>query len=368
MKFSPPSAKPVLIVDDDELTIDLLENALQHFGYEVEIAHDGREALEQIRSGAFNLVISDWEMPEMSGVELCRQIRERRSCGYIYVILLTSRTGTNNVIEGLNAGADEFLSKPFDPQELYVRLRVGQRLLALESRDLTIFSLAKLAESRDTDTGSHLERMREYCRVLAEQLGRDIRFKDSIDGDFIQLLYLTSPLHDIGKVGVPDRVLLKPGRLNDEETAVIRRHTVIGGQTLDAAAQAHPEADFLQMARDIAWFHHERYDGTGYPVGLAGTDIPLTARIVALADVYDALTTQRVYKPAYSHEIAREIIIDEKGRHFDPDVVDAFLQTESTFVEIRRRLDAAEDTGHGNLPHPAAAAAYSADDPCDTTR
>jgi len=337
------AVKPkVLVVDDDEMTRDMLEHALCEYGYDVTVALNGRQAMEYVRTGKFRLVVSDWEMPEMSGLDLCRSIRERGRSRYVYVILLTSRTGTNNVVEGLNAGADEFLTKPFDPQELFVRLRVGERILALESRDVTIFTLAKLAESRDMETGTHLERMREYCRLLSEQLSQQSKFKEVIDGEFIDLIYLTSPLHDIGKVGVPDRVLLKPGRLDDEEMQVIRQHAAIGGRTLDAAAKVHPDADYLQMARDIAWFHHERYDGKGYPKGLKGDDIPLTARIVALADVYDALTTQRVYKPAFSHETARGIIIEDRGSHFDPDVVDAFLACEDRFVEVRQRLDSDE--------------------------
>lgn len=338
-----PFHKPkVLVVDDDELSLEMLENTLFQGGYDVTVAHNGCEAMEYVRTGQFHLVVSDWEMPEMSGLDLCRSIRERGRSRYIYVILLTSRAGTNNVVEGLSAGADEFLTKPFDPQELFVRLRVGERILSLESRDITIFTLAKLAESRDLETGTHLERMREYCRILSEQLALNAKFKHVIDGEFIDLIYLTSPLHDIGKVGVPDRVLLKPGRLDDEEMAIIRQHAAIGGRTLDAAAMVHPEADYLQMARDIAWFHHERFDGKGYPQGLSGENIPLTARIVALADVYDALTTQRVYKPAFSHEASREIIIEERGTHFDPDIVDAFLECEDRFVEVRQRLDSDE--------------------------
>jgi len=324
----------VLIVEDDMIAADLLEHALGEFGYEVTKASNGREALEQIRSGQFRLVVSDWEMPEMSGIELCQQIRSRQSTGYIYVILLTSHSGTQNAVEALSAGADDFLSKPFNPDELHVRLRVGERILAMESRDLIIFSLAKLAESRDTDTGTHLERMREYSRILADRLSRFEEYQDRIDGEFVQLVHMTSPLHDIGKVGIPDSVLLKPGRLTEEEFDIMKQHSAIGGETLDASVRAHPEARFLQMARDIAWAHHERYDGAGYPKGLSGEEIPLSARIVALADVYDALTTQRAYKDAFSHEKSREIILEGRGTHFDPAVVDAFLQGEDEFVAV----------------------------------
>jgi putative two-component system response regulator len=329
----------VLVAEDNELEADILRHTLAQFGYDATIAHNGREAFELIRTGRYRLVISDWEMPEMTGVELCERVRKRSSCGYIYFVLLTSRSGTDNIVAGLNAGADDFLTKPFHPQELYCRLRAGERLLAMETRDLTIFSLAKLAESRDPDTGAHLERMREYCRLIADQLSRQHRFRALIDGDYIQMIYLTSPLHDVGKVGIPDRVLLKPGPLTDEEFAIMKQHTVLGGQTLDASLQAYPDALFLQMGRDIAWTHHEKYNGRGYPRGLRGDEIPLCGRIVAVADVYDALTTKRVYKEAYSHEMAFSIIADGRGSHFDPDVVDAFMDIEGEIVAAREQLD-----------------------------
>jgi putative two-component system response regulator len=202
--------------------------------------------------------------------------------------------------------------------------------------------MAKLAESRDPDTGAHLERIREYCRLMAEELANDESFRDQIDGEYVDLLYLTSPLHDIGKVGVPDKVLLKPGALTHEEFEIMKQHTVIGGQTLDTVGAAHPTARFLEMARDIAWTHHERFDGRGYPRGLAGEDIPLCGRIVAVADVYDALTTKRVYKPAFSHEAARKIIIEGSDSQFDPKTVSAFLQTEDRFVEVHDHLESHE--------------------------
>ncbi|MBL9091122.1 MAG: response regulator [Planctomycetaceae bacterium] len=328
----------VLVAEDDRDAMDLLENALQHFGYEVTRAEDGFEALDAIRSGQFQIVISDWEMPGMNGIELCREVRNRIASSYTYFFLLTARTGTQNLVDGLRAGADEFLSKPVDPEELKVRLDVAERVLSLESRDLVIFSLAKLAEARDPETGAHLERIREYCRVLALSLGRSHRHCDVIDGLYVQMLYMTSPLHDIGKVGIPDSVLLKPGRLTKEEFEVMKQHAVIGGSTLAAAAEAHPRAKYLQMARDIAFTHHEKFDGSGYPHGLKGEAIPLCGRIVALADVYDALTTARVYKPAYSHSVAKDIILEGRGKHFDPQIVDAFLENENRFIDIRRQL------------------------------
>jgi putative two-component system response regulator len=320
----------------------MLQFSLEELGYEATAVRNGLEAIECVRTGLYQLVVSDWEMPEMTGIDLCRSIRERQMGSYVYIILLTSRSGTANVVEGFDAGADDFITKPFQPDELAVRLKVGERILSLESRDVTIFALAKLAECRDPETGLHLERMREYCRVLADELSTWGEYHEQADGDFVQMIYLTSPLHDIGKVGIPDSVLLKPGRLDENEFEMMKQHTVIGGQTLDTAAGCHPEAGYLRMARDIAWTHHERVDGSGYPNGLEGAEIPLCGRIAALADVYDALTTKRVYKPAYSHDTAKSMILDGKGSHFDPDIVQAFLNREDEFIDVNVRLNASE--------------------------
>lgn len=328
----------VLVVEDDPLVADMLRHSLDELGFEPTACTNGFEALKLVRTGRYRLVISDWEMPGMSGIELCRSIRNRRLSGYVYIVLLTSRSGTENVVEGYNAGADDFITKPFQPEELSVRLKVGERILSLESRDVTIFALAKLAECRDPETGMHLERMREYCRILADELSTWGNLTDQVDGDFVQMIYLTSPLHDIGKVGIPDSVLLKPGRLDPDEFETMKQHAAIGGQTLDTAARAHPEAHFLNMARDIAWTHHERFDGSGYPNGLAGTEIPLCGRITAVADVYDALTTKRVYKPAYSHETARAMILEGRGSHLDPTIVEAFLRREEDFRSVYRQF------------------------------
>ena len=324
----------ILVVEDDRVSASFLENSLTYFGYEVTLAANGREAFERLRTGEFSMVVSDWEMPEMNGAELCRQIRARQWAKYIYIVLVTSYDGVDRIVEGLKAGADDFLTKPYDSDELRVRLRTGERVLLLESRDVLLFTLAKLTESRDAETGLHLERMREYCRVLAEELSGWDKYQDQIDGEYVQLLYLTSPLHDIGKVGIPDSVLLKPGRLTPEEFEIMKQHTTIGGETLLAATRAHPEARYLAMARDIAFTHHERFDGKGYPFGLSGDEIPLCGRIAAMSDVYDALTSQRVYKPKFSHAKAREIIIEGIGTQFHPDVGEAFLRREGDFIRI----------------------------------
>ncbi|HTQ39833.1 MAG TPA: HD domain-containing phosphohydrolase [Pirellulales bacterium] len=328
----------VLIVEDDEISREMLANTLRHAGFEVLTANDGTEALEILRAGTCRLVITDWEMPFMNGVELCQAIRRGEFPGYIYVILLTSRDSPEETVEGLSAGADDFITKPFDSAELVVRVQGGERVLSLETREVTIFALAKLAESRDPETGSHLYRVRRYCRVLAQQLASEPEYADEIDAEYVRLIYATSPLHDIGKVGIPDHVLLKPGLLSAAEFEVMKTHSSLGAETLGAALEQYPQAKFLKMARDIAATHHEHWDGSGYPNGLAGKQIPLCGRIVAVADVYDALCSKRVYKEAYGHEVARSIIIDAAGKHFDPGIVKAFLACEDQFVAIHQQF------------------------------
>ncbi|MEW4487986.1 HD domain-containing phosphohydrolase [Thalassoglobus sp. JC818] len=329
----------ILVADDDYSTTETLRNALEAFGYDVTVARDGTEAYQYLRTGQFRLFISDWEMPGMTGLELCREVRSRHSGGYIYLILLTSYSSMEDVVQGLEAGADDFITKPFNPSELLVRVRAGERILGLESRELTIFALAKLAESRDQETGAHLERMREYARILAEELAQTDEFGDIVDGDYINLLHLTTPLHDIGKVAIPDSILLKPGRLTRQEFEVMKTHTTLGAKTLTEVATHHPNASYLEMARDIALTHHERVDGQGYPNGLRGDQIPLCGRITALADVYDALTSKRVYKDAYSHDVAKAITLRNSGSHFDPEIVQAFLRCESHFLDVKSHFE-----------------------------
>jgi putative two-component system response regulator len=332
----------VLIVDDDEIVRMMLNEALTGAGYEVIAAHDGREALEAIRQQGCRIVISDWQMPRMTGIELCHAVRREDTGGYVYFILLTSHNSVPERIKGLRAGADDFVAKPFEPSEMVARVGSGVRVLSMETRDVAIFAMAKLAESRDHETGTHLERVRLFSRLLTQHLAGLLQHRDVITPEFVHLIYLTSPLHDIGKVGIPDCVLLKPGRLSDREFEIMKTHTTLGAQTLDAALRQFPGARYLEMGRDIAATHHERFDGTGYPKGLAGDSIPLCGRIVALADVYDALTSKRVYKPAFAHDVARSMIIAESGAHFDPTIVEAFIETEEQFIEIRERFKDAQ--------------------------
>ena len=225
-----------------------------------------------------------------------------------------------------------------------------------QARSATILGLAKLAEYRDKGTGTHLERIREYARIIAEEMARLPKYRSYITAEYIENVYRSSILHDIGKVGVPDAILLKPDQLSVDEFEVIKRHALLGGDALNTIDSKVEGKSFLTMGKEIAYYHHEKWDGSGYPKGLRGEEIPLSARFVALADVYDALTSERLYKEAYSHETAREIITRLKGSHFDPDVVNAFIAKESEFRRICDALHQDEDALPESLPHLAVVA------------
>ena len=307
-------------------------------------------------------------MPGIDGYEVCRRLKRSPVGAFTQVILVSGKTSTPERMEGYEAGADDYVVKPFDHDELLAKVRIQFRLHAsqmevrranlrlqefnhnlaqlvdersrevIATRDVTIFALAKLADSRDPETGAHLERMRTYSRILAEQLHAQGPYCDRIDEILVDEIYRASPLHDIGKVGIPDAILLKPGSFEPHEWVIMRRHTVIGAEALRQAIEANPSAAFLRLASEIARHHHEWFDGNGYPDGLSGEAIPLSARIVALADVFDALTSKRVYKPSFSPERSRAIIEQESGTHFDPVVVDAFRARYDEFLEVYRTV------------------------------
>jgi len=329
----------VLIVDDSKLALIALKGLLTENGYDVLTASNGKEGLEIMEAHpSCKAVISDWEMPEMNGIDFCKAVRAQDRPGYVYFLLLTSHNQVDEMVQGLSVGADDFIAKPYNPAEVLARLRAGERILSLETRDVAIFALAKLAESRDSDTGAHLERVQHYCRALSQWLAAQEKYADIIDPEYIRLIFQTSPLHDIGKVGIPDAILLKPGRLDPAEFAIMKTHTTIAANTLDAALRKFPGVAFLKMAKDIAESHHEKIDGTGYPHGLKGEDIPLCGRIMAVADVYDALVSKRVYKDALTHDAAKTVIEEGYGKHFDSDVVDAFVAVGDKFLEIQKRF------------------------------
>jgi putative two-component system response regulator len=255
----------ILAVDDDQASLETIASALARKGHEVVTARNGEEAAYILFKNSIRMVVTDRTMPGMDGLELCRWIRSRGFHSYVFVIMLTERAETADIIEGLTAGADEFLSKPIDRTELDLRVSTGERILSNEYHQITIFTLAKLAESRDPETGLHLDRIREYSKILGVNLARQDKYRDILPFSEIENIYYTSVLHDIGKVGIPDTILLKPGPLDPAEFDIMKTHTIIGGKTLGQALAEYPEARFLEVARNIAFWHHERFDGTTSP-------------------------------------------------------------------------------------------------------
>ena len=324
----------ILIADDELVSIKKLDRLVRSLGYETIVASDGQEAWETWKNERPRMVITDWMMPRLDGLGLCKKIRKVEGNDYTYIIMVTSREGIKDMVTSMNAGMDDFITKPFEKRELAVRIKAGERMLSFITRDMVIFAMAKLAESRDPETGNHLERMRFYSKTLAETLARVDDPNYPIDELFIDNIFLTSPLHDIGKIGIPDYVLLKPGRFDDSEFNIIKKHCCIGFETIKGAVERYPKADYLKMSSEIALYHHEKFAGTGYPNRLKGKEIPLSARIVALADSYDAIVSKRVYKSAKSHDMARAIIAEDSNKHFDPMVVNTFFACEDLFIKI----------------------------------
>ncbi|MBC8354710.1 MAG: response regulator [Planctomycetes bacterium] len=361
----------ILIVDDKPINISIL-CALLEPEFTLETAGNGEECLEKCRRFEPDLVLLDIVMPGINGYEVCHRIKSSPVGGFTQVILVSGRASPEERLQGYESQADDYIVKPFDHDELLWKVRVQFRLrdaharlfklygqieannAELEQRvaertaevtavqDLVVFSLAKLADSRDPDTGEHLVRIRAYSQILAKQLSRKGPYVDEIDDRFLNDLYRASPLHDIGKVGIPDAILQKPGRLTNCEFELMKQHVIIGAEALEKGLKQSSAAQFLQMAVDVTRYHHERFDGTGYCAGLSGCQIPLSARIVALADVYDALTSKRTYKPAFQLDTAWEIIVEASGSHFDPAIVDGFRVCYDEFLQFASQ-DVAED-------------------------
>ena len=335
----------ILLVDDDSAQLMLIRMLVEQQGYDVLTARNGQEALALFRKNSdIRLVVTDLEMPVMDGFELIRRVRQEQT-RYTYIIVLTSHKDQHSVVEALNDGADDFLTKPAFNEELQLRIKSGIRLLRLESQDELILSMAKLSEYRSEETGYHLERVQHYTSLLAYDLLENCQ-ELNLTSSFAEEISQVTPLHDIGKVAIPDNILHKPGKLTEEEFETMKEHAVIGGKMLlDIFAKTG--SHYLKTASDIAMYHHEKFNGTGYPKGLKGQEVPLCARIMALADIYDAMTSERCYKEAYSHDKTKNLIIRERGEHLDPVVVDSFLRQENVWLAIKERYQKMEEVSRG---------------------
>ncbi|MCP3943107.1 MAG: response regulator [Desulfobacteraceae bacterium] len=349
----------VLIVDDAVINIDILVSALEN-DYDISVALDGESALETVKKEKPDLILLDINMPGIDGYEVCHRLKNSPVYKSIPIIFLTGLTSLKNKTKGFEEGAVDYITKPFEISEVKARVKTHLELAVIRhelknnnelleqrvwertrelaiTQEVTIHSLTSLAETRDNETGGHIMRTRHYIRILAQHLETNPRFAKILTPNYIELLFKTAPLHDIGKVGIPDRILLKPGKFTDEEFEIMKAHTTLGKEALDRAEKycgVLESPDFIIVARDIIYAHHEKWDGSGYPQKLSGEDIPLSGRLMAIADVYDALVSNRVYRPPLSHKAAIKIIIDGRGSHFDPDILDSFLESKEQFKEI----------------------------------
>lgn len=347
----------VMVVDDTPANLKLLEEMLSGQGYRAVMFPSGSMALRAAAKNPPDLILLDIMMPEMDGFETCRRLKEEPLTQDVPVIFLSALNDTESKVKAFSMGGVDYVTKPFQFAEVKTRVEthinlrktqfhLKQQNLHLEalvrekvkeisdSQLATIFAVSKLAESRDDETGWHIERTRNFCRDLAQELYDNSPYAASISPSFIENIHHASPLHDIGKVGISDNILLKPGRLTVEEFEIMKSHTLIGARTLENVHNKYPSNAFLAMGIDIARSHHEKWDGSGYPDGLAGELIPLSARIMAIADVYDALRSKRPYKESFSHAKSCEIIVEGAGSHFDPVVVEAFVALKPRFAKI----------------------------------
>ena len=352
----------ILVVDDVAENLSLMVGLLKP-SYRLKVANNGLRALELAHAQpAPDLILLDIMMPGMDGYEVCRQLKADPATADIPVIFLTAKAEVEDETLGLSLGAVDYITKPISPpivearvqthlqlkaaadflrdRSAYLAAEVNRRTRENEAlQDVVVLAMASLGETRDNETGNHLRRTQHYVKVLAEQLQSHPRFASALTADAIRLLFKSAPMHDIGKVGIPDAVLLKPGRLTPEEFEVMKTHTTLGYEAIHRAELSLGEdLPCLRLAKEIALSHQEKWDGSGYPQGLAGEAIPVSARLMAVADVYDALISERVYKRAFSADEARAVIVEGRGQHFDPDVVDAFLAVEPAFRAIAQRF------------------------------
>ncbi len=360
---SSPDSNPVdiLIVDDTLANIQVLSGMLKQQGYKVRPVLDGQTALKAAMNKAPDLILLDISMPEMDGYEVCKRLKQDSALKQVPVIFISALTESLDKVKAFTVGGVDYITKPFQLEEVRVRVENHLRLARLQnelkeyshnleekvieqvneisdSQLATILALAKLAEYRDEDTGRHIERIQYFCRELVTRMAEKPGYKDEITPLFIENIIHASPLHDIGKVGIPDTILLKPGKLNVAEFEVMKTHTLIGFELLQSVRERYRRNSFINTGIEISRSHHERWDGNGYPDGLKGTDIPLSARILAVADVYDALRSKRPYKDGFDHEKSCELILAGKGTQFDPAIIDAFVELDKTFRWVYNEL------------------------------
>lgn len=349
----------VMIVDDVDSNVKLLRAILRSEERDLVSYLDGESALADMGNVDPDIILLDISMPGLSGFDVCTELKRSSRFQEIPVLFISALSELEDKVKAFEAGGVDYITKPFQPEEVKARVSTHlalrrmqknlQEMVEEKTRDVyeshreTIFALAKLAEQRDNDTGKHIERVQSFTRILAEAMLAMPEYAGDMDEQFVENLYHATPLHDIGKVAIPDSILLKPGKLTEEEFAVIKTHTTSGSEHLSEVFRRYKKNAFLEVGVALTRSHHEKWDGSGYPDGLAGEDIPLAGRIMAVADVYDALRTKRVYKPAFPHQKTREIILADSGSHFDPGIVKAFMSREAEFERMSLLLQSEEE-------------------------
>ncbi|MFH0918835.1 MAG: HD domain-containing phosphohydrolase [Fibrobacterota bacterium] len=357
----------ILIVDDQQQNVELLEAHLVPQGFDIIKAANGEEALEKLNGSKIDLILLDVQMPGMDGFEVTRRIRKDMAYRLLPIILVTALRETEERVKGIEAGCDDFISKPFDKMELLARVRsllkvkayndlmthfrkelesevtkrTGELKQAVErikaaSLD-TIYRLSMASEYKDKDTGAHIQRMSRYSAAIARRMG--------LAESMVEAILYAAPMHDLGKLGIPDQILVKPDKLAPIEWEIMKQHTVIGAKILNGS-----DAEFIRLGETLARYHHEKWDGSGYPNSLKGIEIPIACRIAAIADVFDALTSKRPYKEPFSVEKALAIIMEGRGSHFDPDVVDAFFAIQDEILTIKKLYDDDENQSAFDIP------------------
>lgn len=351
----------ILVADDDYGIRKVLELVLDSAGYEVKSFENGDQVLEELLvKPHYDLILLDVTMSGLNGFDLARAIKGDPVIADIPIIFITGNIESDDKKRGFAAGCVDYITKPFDKNEVLMRVnlhlelefrrkqmanytqelekRVQERTYEInQTKKALIIGISNLAEFRDPETGSHIYRTREFSKLLAEGMRKLPKYRDIINDEFVELMYDCSPLHDIGKVGIPDTVLLKPGKLNDDEYTVMKDHAVIGSRALMSVTALLKDKSFIKFGASVAVAHHEKYDGTGYPKGLAGDRIPLPGRIMAVSDVYDALSSKRVYKEAWSEKRVREFMLSQSGLHFDPDCIEVLKGLFDEFMLIKEK-------------------------------
>lgn len=334
----------ILLAENDRSARDKIAESLVAAGFQVTAKSSGHDAIDAYNEAPFPMVLCGVELDDLDGLELCRTLRSQAYDNTTYFIWLTPESDEQTIKDAIASGIDDYVTTPCNQQELLLRINIGRRAVNVESSEMLVLTLSKLVELRSDETSNHLKRMSEFSLILSRELARTEKYCEMIDNEFLQLIAKTAWLHDLGKAAIPDSILMKPRSLSRSERSIMEQHAKFGADVFSTSLAKYPDNQFIRMAYDIAMTHHEKWDGSGYPQGLSGEDIPITGRIVAVCDAYDALTSVRIYNETIEHDYAVELVVDSSGSHFDPEVIRCFQKVLHQFQAVRERWPDAEET------------------------